>query len=273
MKNMHDIGALKTHSWHRDWISTCDKHPSIIYNKGFREEIFRFDRLSKAHGFESFLPIIEDSGGTLKITEVQKQLSILAVETALYRLLGSLGVRANLVTGHSLGEYGALYASGVLAASDALYLVGHRARILENMPQSNECGILAIQTNQENVRALQTTHGALEIACINGPKDLVLSGPLSACKTAQMQFQEKSIACQLLPETFAYHSSHVDSVLPELEKVANKVHFGQPKIPLISPARETVISEAGTIDSSYLREQTRRSVLFYGALLKCHRLA
>jgi acyl transferase domain-containing protein len=238
-------------------------------NRGFREDIFRFDRLSKAHGFESFLPMVEDSGGTLKITEVQKQLSILAVEMALYRLLGSLGVRANLVIGHSLGEYGALYASGVLSASDALYLVGHRARILDNMPQSNECGMLAVQTNQENVRALQTTHGALEIACINGPNDLVLSGPLSACKTARVQLQEKSIACQLLPVTFAYHSSHVDGVLPELEKIANKVHFGQPEIPFISPTRETVISEAGTIDSSYLRDQTRRSVLFHGALLQC----
>ncbi|KKA17749.1 Polyketide synthase, partial [Rasamsonia emersonii CBS 393.64] len=239
------------------------------HSSQFRQDLLRFDRVSREHCFATFLPVVDGSGADSTVTEVQKQLAIVAVEMALFRFFESLDISPSLVIGHSLGEYAALYAAGVLSANDTLYLVGQRASLLETSCPLMTSGMLAVQGGENTIKHLREKYSALEIACINGPRDVVLSGPRELCEAAMTQLRSQGVHCQLLAIPFAYHSSQMERILDRFEQMATAVHFEKPKVPLVSPSTETVVHEAGIIGPSYLRDQTRRCVRFYGALLQC----
>ena len=100
--------------------------------KHFRSEIQYFDRLARCQGFPSFMPLIDGSitdGKTL--SAVVTQMGMICVQMALVHLWTSWGLKPSVVIGHSLGEYAALYAAGVLSAADTIFLVGSRAQELE----------------------------------------------------------------------------------------------------------------------------------------------
>ncbi len=62
-----------------------------------------------------------------------------------------LGSRPNFVLGHSLGEYAALFASGVLSASDTLSLVGHRTMLLEFLSTRKSHSMLAVDADLTSI--------------------------------------------------------------------------------------------------------------------------
>lgn len=103
------------------------------------------------------------------------QLALVCIEIALGRYWKSLGVRPDVVVGHSLGEYAALHIAGVLSASDTIFLVGQRARMLERKCQIGSHKMLAVRASLAQVKE-SASQELYEVACINGPKDTVLSG-------------------------------------------------------------------------------------------------
>jgi acyl transferase domain-containing protein len=75
-----------------------------------------------------------------------------------------------------LGEYAALVVAGVLSESDAIFVVGTRAVLLDSLCTSHTHGMLSVRTSMAN--ALEAADGlSVEVACIKGPNDIVLGGP------------------------------------------------------------------------------------------------
>ena len=101
----------------------------------FRNHILTFDGIAKRQGFESFLPAI--LAGSNDYTLIVRHLTIVCIEMALLRFFEDLGVTPKAVIGHSLGEISALFAASVICASDAIFLVGRRAQLLEQFTESN----------------------------------------------------------------------------------------------------------------------------------------
>lgn len=239
----------------------------------FRGDLTRFDQISTSHGFASFLPVIDgniDDVHALK--PVQTQLAITATQMALCRLWGSWGVSPDVVIGHSLGEYAALYASEVLTASDTLYLVGRRASILETACTMRTHSMLATHTTVEAAQqALGTMFEALEVACINGPEDIVLSGSIKAIEDADEKLKSNGTKCTILKVPFAFHSSQVDPVLQPFNEAASAVHFMKPQIPVASPLLRSIIKDGGVVGPSYLGRHAREPVDFVGALKSCEK--
>jgi acyl transferase domain-containing protein len=97
----------------------------------FQERMLALQTLCEWLGFPSFLDIILDREVSLKTKlPVQMQLALVCLEIALADLWKSWGIQPDLVMGHSLGEYVALYVAGVLSVTDTLFLVGKRAMML-----------------------------------------------------------------------------------------------------------------------------------------------
>jgi acyl transferase domain-containing protein len=226
----------------------------------FRADIMRLDQLLQSEGFPSVLPFCSQSSiEDLECPPVVVQLAAICLEIALARLWISWGVIPQAVIGHSLGEYAALNVAGVLSDSDTIYLVGKRASLLEQKCTTNTHSMLAVAAPQATVERLVKRSGC-EVACINGPEDIVLSGPIDEIREMKSQLENKSIKATLLPVHYAFHSSQVDVILDEFEALCHGIKFQKPKIPVLSPLKGSIINNIGTFGPKYLSDHCRKPV-------------
>ena len=117
-------------------------------SKRFRSDLEDFDKLAQIQGFPSFLVLVNGTNEDLKtLSPVITQLGMACIQMALVHLWTSWGLKPRVVIGHSLGEYAALYAAGVLCAADAIFLVGARALRLEAECTRDTVGIQSASYN------------------------------------------------------------------------------------------------------------------------------
>jgi acyl transferase domain-containing protein len=170
------------------------------------------------------------------------------------------------VVGHSLGEYAALYAAGVLTASDTILIVGSRALLVEKHCTPGTHTMLAVRAPPKTITDL-TAGIALDIACINGPDDVVLGGTVEAIDAAAKTLgSSNGIKLTRLPVPYAYHSSQLDPVTAPFEHAARGVEFHTPAIPVLSPLLGRDITSGGVVSAPYLARHLREKVDFPLAL-------
>lgn len=237
----------------------------------FREEILELDSICQRQGFPSFVPAIDGSHAQdHKHSPAVTQLALVCTEIALARYWESLGVKPDIVIGHSLGEYAALCVAGVLSASDAIFLVGWRAVLLEKKCTVGSHKMLAVKASVEQISDTVRSHDhghAYEIACINGPKDTVLSGLRDNIESLSSTLQGAGFKCVSLDVDFAFHSAQTEPILDAFEEVARTgVIFQPPDVPVISPLLGKVIFDDKTLTANYVRRATREPVNFLGSL-------
>jgi monodictyphenone polyketide synthase len=233
----------------------------------FRSQIFHLDALARGQGFPSFISALDGSYPQDHAhSPVVTQLALVSVEIALAKYWISLGAKPSAVVGHSLGEYAAFHVAGVLSASDALFLVGRRAQLLEEKCQVGSHKMLAVRAPLANIEnSLQGKD--YEIACINGPKETVLSGSQAEIEVVAETLQSDGHRCYSLDVAFAFHSAQTDTILDDFEEAAkNGVLFRPPNMPVISPLLGKVIFDDKTINAKYMRRATRETVNFLSAL-------
>ncbi|KAM0279236.1 hypothetical protein ACHAQH_004693 [Verticillium albo-atrum] len=234
----------------------------------FRDGINEFNHVARVHGFPSFMPLIDGSEPDIsKLSPVVLQLGLCCFEMALARLWAAWGIKPAVVLGHSLGEYAALNIAGVLSASDTIYLVGARAQLLVEKCTAGTHAMLAVQGPVETVKeALGSEAAIINIACINGPRETVLSGEASQMSTIVTQLSASGFKCTQLKVPFAFHSAQVEPILEEFEQLARSVHFLPAQIPVISPLLGKLV-ENGPINPAYLRDHARQPVDFLGGIV------
>lgn len=239
----------------------------------FRDSIDEFDQIAKIHGFPSFLPLIDGSEPDVtKLSPVVVQLGLACFEMALARLWASWGIKPAAVLGHSLGEYAALNIAGVLSASDTIYLVGARARLLVEKCTAGTHAMLAVQGSMSTVTdTLGARATSVNVACINGPRETVLSGDAAEMAEIAQQLGAAGFKCTQLKVPFAFHSAQVDPILDDFEKLARAVTFQAPIVPIISPLLGKLITvgdnDSAPVNPAYLRNHAREAVNFLGGLV------
>ncbi|OTB09253.1 hypothetical protein M426DRAFT_7268 [Hypoxylon sp. CI-4A] len=234
----------------------------------FRQAIDEYNQLALIHGFPSFLPLIDGSEQEVqKLSPIVVQLGLASFEMALAKLWASWGIRPSAVLGHSLGEYAALHVAGVLSASDTIYLVGARAQLLVEKCTAGTHAMLAVQGSVETVtEALGDRASTTNIACINGPRETVLSGTSTEVAEIAEQLGGAGFKCTQLKVPFAFHSAQVEPILDEFENLARSVRFEVPKVPVISPLHGKLL-DGEPINPAYLRNHARDAVNFLGGLV------
>ena len=234
-------------------------------SKQFSSELDTFDKLAQAQGFPSFMTLVDSSEELNSLSPVVVQLGMACVQMALSRLWTSWGFEPTAVIGHSLGEYAALYAAGVLSASDTIYLVGTRATQLELKCTKDTHAMLAVKTSPIKVQdSLRDTN--VEIACINSDAETVVSGELSDIDSVSKKLRSQNIDFKKLDVTFAYHSSQMDPAVASYQAAAEVVTFNTPKVSVLSPLLSTVVRKSGVMNAPYLARHCREKVDFRGAL-------
>lgn len=198
------------------------------------------------------------------------QLALVVIQIALVQYCGLLGIKPTAVIGHSLGEYAALVAAGVLSAADALFLVGKRAELMLALCQRDTHAMLSVrgasvERVQELCRKGEKQH-PFEISCLNGLTDVVVTGLREDIASLRDMLQGNGLKCVVLGLPFAFHSKQMSPILDDFENAARYVTFKAPKIPVVSPLLGQVVSEGHVIDGQYLARATREPVNFVAAL-------
>ena len=235
----------------------------------FRAEVLKLNRLVQGSGFPSVIPAIERFL-TEDFSPLITQISITVIEIALVRLWAIFDIKPNAVVGHSLGEYAALVAAGVLSAADAILLVGRRAESILATCEMDSHVMLSIRASAElTPELIQKSCGGndkYEISCINGPNHTVISGVRNNIEATRKSLEEAEMQCNWVDVPFAFHTAQVELMLDEFEEAASQVTFKTPCLPVVSPLLGRCVFDGKTINANYVRRACREPVNFVGAL-------
>ncbi|GAA1952195.1 type I polyketide synthase [Amycolatopsis minnesotensis] len=191
------------------------------------------------------------------------QPALFAVETALFRLLAHHGLRPDVLTGHSIGELTAAHVSGVLSLPDAARLVAARGRLMHAAPVDG--AMLSVRAPENEVVA-KVADLPVDLAAVNAPDSVVLSGAASAIEEAAELLSGEGHQVKRLRVGHAFHSRLMDPVLDEFRAVLAGISFGEPEIPLISNLTGARATAAELRTPSYWAEHVRRPVRFADGL-------
>ena len=235
-------------------------------SRQFRSDIMDFDRIGSSQGFPSFLPLIDGTvADATSFSPFVLQLGQVCIQMALARLWKSWGISPSAVLGHSLGEYSALNVAGVLSVGDTIFLVGRRAELLEEHCTAGTHALLAVATSVTST--CQALVGdKIEVACINGPRETVISGSTEQLMSHSKTLIAAGIKSVLVPCAYAFHSAQVTPILEPLKEVASSVTFRNATIPVISPMLRNVVTGEDVFGPEYLARHARATVDFLGGI-------
>ncbi|KAJ5988464.1 Thiolase-like protein [Penicillium waksmanii] len=234
-------------------------------NKVYRASLIEFNSICITNGFlriQSFVDGSDDRPVT-EHSPVLLQVAQLSIQMALIRLWNSIGIVPDVVIGHSLSEYAALCASGVLSAADAIYLVGSRAKLMEMNCTIGTHAMLAIQGEDSSSDQMNLQQS--DLACINSAKEFVLSAPTTEVETLKHRFESLGYRATSLAVPYAFHSLQVDAILAPFREICSKVTFRKLKSEILSATLGRPLGDS-SIDPEYLCRHARQTVNFYGAL-------
>lgn len=239
----------------------------------FRAALDRCEAVYRQGSGESLLDIIFDKDGSqagrIDHTAVT-QPALFAVEYALSELWQSWGIRPDIVTGHSIGEYVAACVAGVFSVEDGMKLVMARGRLMGALPEGGT--MLTLFAPVEQVLEAIGSRRLVSVAAVNAPDSIVISGDTREVEEVRDIFKERGVQSRPLVVSHAFHSPLMDPILDEFERAAAACRFSKPSIPLISNLTGKPFAEGQIPDAAYWRKHIRGAVQFAAGMQTLHQL-
>ncbi|WP_410606658.1 type I polyketide synthase [Amycolatopsis sp. lyj-109] len=190
---------------------------------------------------------------------------LFTVEYALARLLADRGVKPGLLVGYSLGEYVAACLAGVFTLADALHVVTGRARLIGRAPAGR---MLAVAASASRIAEVLSPM-RVDVAALNGPQMTVLSGSPDDVEAAAGQLKAAGLAARALRSAHPFHSTLLEPARDELAELVASVPRQAPRIPIVSNATGTVLTDAEAVDPQYWAGHLCRPVRFADGVHHC----
>lgn len=207
-------------------------------------------------GFDILSIMFNGTDADLKKTEVT-QPSIFIHSVAALKAVNGLG--AEMVAGHSLGEFSALVANGVLSFDDGLKLVSERAKAMQDACDANPSSMAAIlgleDAKVEEICA--QISGIVVPANYNCPGQLVISGETPAVEEACVKLKEAGAKrALLLPVNGAFHSPLMQPAQERLAAAIENTKFRKATIPVYQNITTTAVTNPEEIKQNLIAQLT-----------------
>ncbi|EHI70995.1 ACP S-malonyltransferase [Streptococcus ictaluri] len=226
-----------------------------------------FEEASQLLGYD-LRHIIDHEADRLNQT-VYTQPAVLTTSIAIYRVLESLGQKADMVAGLSLGEYSALVASGALDFADAIKLVAKRGRFMQEAAPVGFGKMVAVLNTDavliEEACDKASDLGVVSPANYNTPGQIVIGGESEAVNAALVYLKSKG-SKHLIPLKVSgpFHTTLLKEASQRLAKELEQVTFKPFQIPLVGNTEAAIMSQEAI--PSLLARQVMEPVRFYDSI-------
>lgn len=222
-----------------------------------------FEEADSILGFALSALCFEGPEDVLRQT-VNAQPAIMTVSVAYLRTSPQLQDRPqpSFLAGHSLGEYTALVAAGSLSFADALRLARERGRLMQEAGNQTSGGMLAvIGLDEATVQSVCQATGT-EIANINCPGQIAISGPSQVLDKAAQLAKEKGAQRVIpLPVSGAFHSRLMQPAADGMAQAVSNLRFQDAIIPIVANTTAQPMTSGNALKAELL-SQLCHSVLW-----------
>lgn len=218
-----------------------------------------FEKGDEVLGFPLSRLIFEGPDSELKQT-VNTQPALVTTSVAYLEALREQGMQPDYVAGHSLGEYSALVAAGVLAYEDAVSLVRLRGRFMEEAVPGGQGAMAAVlgadrDALAELCRKVTEEGNPVELANVNCPGQIVVSGSLAGVSSIVERVKEAGGKRAIpLEVSGPFHSSLMKQAAERLAEELKKVAFHVPSVPVIVNVTASPVTDPEEIRELLVRQ-------------------
>lgn len=188
------------------------------------------------------------------------QPAILLVSLVAFEAVHGEGIEPHFVAGHSLGEYSALVAAQALHLADALRVVRKRGEFMQEAVPPGLGAMAAILGLEERVvfRICEEANGVgiVEVANLNAPDQIVISGEITAVKAAIELAKTKGGKARLLQVSAPFHSSLMRPAADRLADLLKEVPVQDPQVPVIANVDAEPYQEASKVKEKLVKQVT-----------------
>ena len=181
------------------------------------------------------------------------QPAILACDVAAFHVLEAQDVSAVGVAGHSLGQFAALVAAGVISLDDALDLVVVRGAAMQRAGEERPgamSALLGVGSNDAATLCDQARgDDVLVVANENSPVQVVISGSIPAVERAEAIAKERKVRAVRLPVAGAFHSPLMEPARTAIDERIDAIAFSPPRCPVAENVTGALVSDPDELRS------------------------
>lgn len=218
-----------------------------------------YDLASEASGL-NIAKLCFEENEQIHVTEYT-QIAMLATEAAIFAAVREKGITPDVTAGLSLGEYGALIASGVMEMKDAFSVIRKRGIFMQNaVPTGGAMSAVLGMDAAVIEKICKETEGIVSIANYNCPGQIVITGEKAAVDAAGAALKEAG-AKRIVPLKVSgpFHSSMLEQAGEQLAEVLEKVDIAETYIPYLSNVTADYVTDASMV-KTLLKQQVASSV-------------
>lgn len=201
------------------------------------------------------------------------QPAILTMSVACYEVLKEKGIQPDVVAGHSLGEYSALVAAGVMDFSDAVKLVRKRGQFMQEAVPLGQGSMAAVMGAERQVvvdvcRQAEHDVGPVQAVNFNCPGQIVIAGGTAAVdKAIELLKAAGAKRAVPLPVSAPFHSTLMKPAAERLARELDAIAIRNASVPVVANVNAQALTEANDIKPS-LVEQAASPVLWEDCVAK-----
>src|SRR5271170_2804870 len=221
-----------------------------------------FEEADAALGFSLSELCFNGPEDQLKLTEFT-QPAIFSVSIAAQRVLTEKGVTPSYVAGHSLGEYSANVAAGVISFADAVRTVSSRGQFMQEAVPAGEGAMAAVlgMSSEEAAKACADaaaeTGGVVSPANFNSPEQTVISGDAAPVERAAALCRDRGAKkVVMLAVSAPFHCALMQPAQDRLAELLNALAFTPPAIPVAVNVDAALITDADRLRDVLIRQVT-----------------
>jgi malonyl CoA-acyl carrier protein transacylase/NAD(P)-dependent dehydrogenase (short-subunit alcohol dehydrogenase family) len=213
------------------------------------------DETMRGLGLPSFEEIAWNPAADLAGDVWLAQISVLLADLIVYAAVTAAGVKPDIITAHSYGEYAALVAAGSWTLEQAIRVTRARCRAVEASPAAN--GAMLSTTAPADAVERLIASGDAYIANYNAPDQTVIGGDKETISRLSERLGADGFEARLLPVPRPFHTPLMAEVKEPMRRALEEEKLFPPRVPLLSSVTNRYVAEPADIRANLVEQLTR----------------